>query len=256
MESYLASCSQKEGFWRKVWEHCSLSHLLTRGSEGRVLLQLERYEAISRGHRQPLLPGNMGANAVPHWFPALSLHFHIPLSGMSPLRETCPGSGSPHSHPGSPQRGKAIRLIPFREPSEAAPPPRRHNHGINDGTGKQVLWLLWPLRAILHGFGPEERPSSWERWKEHWELQSCFLASPRARCPFPRAGSPAGGLAGGSSLKGLIRPRMEKQSQAPKDRGQVKHVRSLEGYRTLRQAFTECLLYAKPWDIKLKEMET
>lgn len=65
-----------------------------------------------------------------------------------------------------------------------------------------------------------------------------FLASPRARCPFPRVGSPAGSLVGGSSLKGLIRPWVEKQSQAPKERGQVeKHVWSPEGDCILQQVY-------------------
>lgn len=67
-----------------------------------------------------------------------------------------------------------------------------------------------------------------------------FLASPRAGCPFPTAGSPAGSLAGWSSLKGLIRPWVEKQSQAPKERGQVeKHMWSLEGGSILQQVFIE-----------------
>lgn len=63
-----------------------------------------------------------------------------------------------------------------------------------------------------------------------------FLASPRARCPFPRVGSPAGG----SSLKGLIRSWVEKQSQAPREREQVeKPVWRLAGYIILQQAFIE-----------------
>lgn len=67
-----------------------------------------------------------------------------------------------------------------------------------------------------------------------------FLASPRACCPFPRVGSSAGSLAGGSSLKGLIKPWVEKQSQAPTERGQVeKHVWRLTGYIILQQVFIE-----------------
>lgn len=52
-----------------------------------------------------------------------------------------------------------------------------------------------------------------------------FQGHSQSLLPFPRVGSPAGSLAGGSSLKGLIRSWVEKQSQAPKKRGQVeKHM--------------------------------
>lgn len=50
-----------------------------------------------------------------------------------------------------------------------------------------------------------------------------FPASPRVHCPFfPQLGLLlAALLAGAAGLKGLIKPRVEKQPQVPKQRGQV-----------------------------------
>lgn len=51
----------------------------------------------------------------------------------------------------------------------------------------------------------------------------------QSRLPFSQSRVSCWQPCGGSSPKGRIKPRVEKQSQAPKERGQVeKHVQSLE----------------------------
>ena len=74
-----------------------------------------------------------------------------------------------------------------------------------------------------------------------------FPGAPSARRPFSQSWVFCWQPAGRSSLKGLIKPRVEKQSQALMERGQVRNlVWSLEGHSHSSVAFIECLLYAEP----------
>lgn len=58
-----------------------------------------------------------------------------------------------------------------------------------------------------------------------------FPGAPSARRPFSQSWVFCWQPAGRSSLQGLIKPRVEKQSQALMERGQVRnHVWSLEGH--------------------------
>lgn len=72
-------------------------------------------------------------------------------------------------------------------------------------------------------------------------------ATPSARRPFSQSWAFCWQSAGRSSLKGLIKTRVGKQSQAPMEGGQVRnHVWSLEGHSHFWWASIECLLYAEP----------
>ena len=78
----------------------------------------------------------------------------------------------------------------------------------------------------------------WERWAGRPPQLLPALAA-----PFPRAGPSAGR----SGLKGLIKTRVGKQSQAPMEGGQVRnYVWSLEGHNPFWWASIECLPYAEP----------